>query len=147
MIIDTLENLGKYAAMNPLFEQVVAYFAVNPPAVNEPGRVEIGGADLVVNYNIAQGKTPEQARLETHDRMTDIQIPLEPETFGYTPRAHLPEAAYDPAADMTLYDGAAELYFTLQPGQFAIFFPQDGHAPAISEQPTIKKIIVKVANP
>lgn len=146
MIIDTLENLGKYASLNPLFPKVVAYFTQNPPAVDEPGRVEIAGSDLFVNYNIAQGKTPEQALLETHDRMVDIQIPLEPETFGYTPRANLPEAPYNAANDMTLYEGAAELYFTLQPGQFAIFFPQDGHAPAISEQPTIKKIIVKVAN-
>ena len=144
MIIDTINNLGKYASLNPLFPKVIDYFAQNPPAVNEPGKVELQGADLFVNYNIAKGKSPDEAKLETHNRMLDIQIPLEPETFGYTPRPNLPEAPYDSAADMTLYDGKAELYFTLQPGQFAIFFPWDGHAPAISEAPTIKKIIVKV---
>lgn len=146
MIIDTLDNLPKYAALNPLFPEIIAYFYQCPPAVDEPGKVVIKEGELIVNYNIAQGKTPEQAKLETHNRMVDIQIPLEPETFGYTPRPNLPASTYDSAADMTLYDGAAELYFTLQPGQFAIFFPQDGHAPAISTQATIKKIIVKVAN-
>lgn len=146
MVIDTLENLRKYAALNPLFPAIISYLEQNPPAVEKPGQVVLKEGELIVNYNIAQGKTPEQAKLETHNRMVDIQIPLEPETFGYTPRPNLPEAPYDEGADMTLYDGAAELYFTLQPGQFAIFFPQDGHAPAITPRDTIKKIIVKVKN-
>ncbi|MBR3398726.1 MAG: YhcH/YjgK/YiaL family protein, partial [Prevotella sp.] len=31
-----------------------------------------------------------------------------------------------------------------QPGEFAIFFPQDGHAPCISQEEGIKKAIFKV---
>ena len=55
----------------------------------------------------------------------------------------LPEAEYDAAIDMTLYDGAATDYITVKPGMFALFFPEDGHAPGIT--PTgLKKIIIKV---
>ena len=32
----------------------------------------------------------------------------------------------------------------VQPGQFAIFFPQDGHMPCITDAPEIKKAIFKV---
>jgi biofilm protein TabA len=37
----------------------------------------------------------------------------------------------------------AETYVTVKPGMFAIFFPQDGHAPGITPD-GVKKVIVKV---
>ena len=36
------------------------------------------------------------------------------------------------------------VYITCHPGMFAVFFPQDGHAPCISFEPEIKKAIFKV---
>jgi beta-galactosidase beta subunit len=33
---------------------------------------------------------------------------------------------------------------TVKPGQIVIFFPQDGHAPCIIDEPEIKKAIFKV---
>ena len=38
----------------------------------------------------------------------------------------------------------AQTYFTVKPGQMVVFFPQDGHAPCISDKPAIKKAIFKV---
>ena len=49
-----------------------------------------------------------------------------------------------PLKDVTKYDGPAETYFTCKPGEMAIFWPQDGHAPCISELPEIRKAIFKV---
>ena len=76
MIIDTIENLGLYAALNPLFSKVVEYIQHTDLNAQEPGKVQIQGTDLFVNYNTSKGKTPEQARIETHNKMIDIQIPL-----------------------------------------------------------------------
>ena len=147
MIIDTLENLGKYAALNPLFPKVVEYIQQTDLCAQEPGKVLIEGTDLFVNYNVSKGKTPEQARIETHNKMIDIQIPLNvPETMGYTPRAALPEAEYNAEKDISFYPGLAKTYVTVHPGEFAIFFPQDGHAPCVSDEPEIKKVIFKVKN-
>ena len=42
-------------------------------------------------------------------------------------------------------DLAADSYVTCLPGMFAIFFPQDGHAPCIAGVPEIKKAIFKVS--
>ncbi len=109
------------------------------------GKHLIKGTDLFVNIQVAKGKSCESALLETHKKMIDIQIPLSTsETYGYTPLKDLPEAEYNEEKDITKYEGAAATYVTCKPGEFAIFFPQDGHAPCISEQAEIKKAIFKV---
>lgn len=145
MVIDTLENLGKYVSLNPLFKDVVDFIQSNDLNKLEAGKHQIKGADLFVNIQVAKGKAKAEALLETHKKMIDIQIPLsEPETFGYTPLADLPEAEYNEEKDITKYEGAADTYVTCKPGEFAIFFPQDGHAPCISDSPEFKKAIFKI---
>ena len=145
MVIDTLENLGKYVSLNPLFKDVVEFVKSNDLNSLELGKHQIKGADLFVNVQMAKGKTKEAAVLETHKKMIDIQIPLSaPETYGYTPLCDLPEAEYNAEKDITKYEGLADTYVTCKPGEFAIFFPQDGHAPCVSDQAEIKKAIFKV---
>lgn len=145
MVIDTLENLEKYVSLNHLFKDVVAFIKAHDLNVLKTGKYEIKGTALFVNVQVAKGKTKDAAVLETHKRMIDIQIPLSTnETFGYTPLASLPDAEYDQVKDITKYEGAAETYVTCRPGEFAIFFPQDGHAPCISDAAEIKKAIFKV---
>lgn len=145
MIVDTLKNLEKYVSLNPLFEKVVEYLENNDLNAHEEGKVMIEGERLFVNYCLAGGKTKDDAKLETHDKMIDIQIPLScSEIMGYTPREDLPVMPYDAEKDLTFYDGLAQQYITVKPGMFAIFFPQDGHAPCVSENEQIKKVIFKV---
>lgn len=145
MVIDTIDNLEKYVSLNPLFKDVVEFIKSNSLDNLETGKHLIKGADLFVNVQMAKGKTKDAAVLETHKKMIDIQIPLSaPETYGYTPLCDLPEAEYNEEKDITKYVGAAETYVTCKPGEFAIFFPQDGHAPCISEESELKKAIFKV---
>ncbi|MDE6011395.1 MAG: YhcH/YjgK/YiaL family protein, partial [Prevotella sp.] len=115
-------------------------------ATMEAGKYPIKDKDLFVNITTAKGKAPDEAVLETHIKMIDIQIPLDgPETYGYTPLCSLPEVEYNAEKDITKYpDLMAESFIDCQPGMFAIFFPQDGHAPCISMAPEIKKAIFKV---
>lgn len=146
MIIDDLKNLKNYESVNPLFAKVIEFLKNNDLKAMEPGKYEIEGKDLFLNLTVAKGKTPDQAVLETHDKMIDIQIPIsDAETFGYTPRENLPAAAYNAEKDITkIPDLAAESYITCQPGMMAIFFPQDGHAPCIAAVPEFKKAIFKI---
>lgn len=144
MIIDTIDNLVKYAALNPLFGKVAEFISQNDLLKMEVGKYEIEGKDLFLNRATAKGKTREEARIESHDHMIDIQIPLNvPEQMGYTPRKDLPECEYNDAKDITFYPGLAKEYVTIYPGQFVIFFPQDGHAPCVSEV-EVEKAIFKV---
>jgi YhcH/YjgK/YiaL family protein len=146
MIIDTLDNLGKYAALNPLFADVVDFLKSNDLQTMEPGKYPIKDKDLFLNLSLAKQRTKDTAFLETHVEMIDIQIPITcPETFGYTPLCDLPAFEYNAEKDITKYgDTKAQTYVTVNPGQFAIFFPQDGHAPCIIEKEEIKKAIFKV---
>ena len=146
MIIDTLDNLAKYVDVNPLFADVVEFLKKNDLATMESGKYPIKDKDLFVNITTAKGKAPDEAVLETHVKMIDIQIPIDaPETYGYTPLCRLPEEEYNAEKDITKYpDLMAESFIDCQPGMFAIFFPQDGHAPCIAGVPEIKKAIFKV---
>ncbi len=145
MVIDTLDKLSLYESVNPLFKDVVEFVKNNDLASMEEGKYPIQGGDLFVNIQVAKGKTPDEAVLETHVKMIDIQIPLSGvETYGYTPLCNLPEAEYNEEKDITKFPGlASDSYVTCQPGMFAIFFPQDGHAPCIAAEP-IKKAIFKI---
>jgi YhcH/YjgK/YiaL family protein len=146
MIIDTIENLGKYVTLNPLFADVVEFLKNNDLQTIEAGKHFIKDKDLFVNIQVAKGKTQEAAVLETHIEMIDIQIPITcEETFGYTPLRDLPDFEYNAEKDITKYgDTMAQTYVTLKPMQMGIFFPQDGHAPCISDNAEIKKAIFKV---
>ena len=146
MVIDTLDNLKQYESMNPLFAEVTEFLKSHNLQEMEEGKVAINGDRLFVNITTAKGKTPDEAVMETHEKMIDIQIPLSgAETYGYAPLCNLPKAEYNAEKDITKYPQlAADSYVTCQPGMFAIFFPQDGHAPCIATEP-IRKAIFKVA--
>ena len=146
MIIDKIENLKNYASVNPLFPKVVEFIEQNDLDKLEPGKHEIVGKDLFVNIQMAKGRSPEEAVIETHDKMIDIQIPITaPETYGYTQRDQLPKETYNAEKDITkIPDLAADSYVTCQLGMMAIFFPQDGHAPCIAAVPEFKKAIFKI---
>lgn len=146
MIIDTIENLNKYVGLNPLFADVIEFLKANDIRTMEPGKYPIRDKDLFLNLTVANGRGSENAVLETHVNMIDIQIPIScEETFGYTPLCDLPAFDYNAEKDVTLYgDTKPQTYVTLKPMQMAIFFPQDGHAPCIADNPEIKKAIFKV---
>ena len=146
MIIDRLENLIKYAALNPLFADVIEFIQDHDLQNLEVGKYPIRDNNVFLNLQMAKGRGMEVAVLETHIEMIDIQIPIsDEETFGYTPLQDLPDYEYNSEKDITKYgETKAQTYFTVKPGQFVIFFPQDGHAPCITSQTEIKKAIFKI---
>ena len=152
MIIDDFQAFDHYLGLNPLFPAVAEFLRQTDLNSLPTGITKIQGDDLFINVQEAPVKTRREARFETHRRMIDIQVPIGgAEEYGWAPIGALPATTYDEASDMCFHDPAAPqtpedvaaTYFTLTPGQFAIFFPQDGHAPAIT--PTgLRKAIIKV---
>ena len=144
MVVDKLENLEKYVSLNPLFAKAVEYLKSTDLDAHEIGKITLKEGELMVNFSQTRPKTKEEAKLETHNQFIDIQIPLSGvEVMGYTPRTDLPEEEYNAEKDITFYKGLAKDYLTITPGMFAIFFPQDGHAPGVTSN-GVKKVIVKV---
>lgn len=152
MIIDDLKQFDRYVGLNPLFAVVADYLDKTDLSTLPVGITHIQGDDLFINVQEAPVKTRLEARFETHRRMIDIQIPISgDEEHGWAPAHMLPEAEYNAETDMTLHDPVAPLtpediattYFTLRRGQFAVYFPSDGHAPAITTT-GLRKAIIKV---
>ena len=147
MILDLLENLKSYEALNPHFSKVVDFLQKTDLAALPLGRNEICGDAVYANVMEVKPKSKEEAFIEIHRRYIDIQIPISgDELMGYTPLNELPAPDYIESDDAALYEAgiAARDYFNVKNDQFVIFFPQDGHAPAITPAP-LKKIVVKVA--
>lgn len=147
MIIDKIENLKNYVGVNRHFSKVIEFLETNDLGMLENGKHEIDGPDCFVNIMDTKGKTKEEAVMETHRRMLDIQIPLDAdETYGYTPTADLPEAEYNEAKDVTKYPGVqGESFITCHPGMMAVFLPEDGHQPCIGTAENIHKAVIKIA--
>ena len=142
-----LDNLKLYEALKPHFQKVVNFLQSVDLKALPLGRNEICGDNVYANVMEVKPKSKDEAFIEIHRRYIDIQIPLSAdETMGYTPISELPEADYDSAGDAAVYPVGmpARDYFNVHKGEFTIFFPQDGHAPAITTVP-LKKVVIKVA--
>ncbi len=146
MIIDDVAGSARTEALHASFRMVFDYVKTHD-LVNAPlGRVELDGADVYINIVEVEGKCKSDAVLEVHNDYIDIQFPIcGRETFAWKPRRKLKEekTAYQEKDDIAFYADRPVLYFTLSEGEFAVFFPEDGHAPCIGEG-KIKKAIAKV---
>lgn len=76
MVVDKLENIEKYASLNPLFAQAIEFLKSHDLNALEVGKTELKGKELLVNVAQTKPKTKEDAKLETHRDFIDIQIPL-----------------------------------------------------------------------
>jgi len=147
MIIDTLENASKYFTVHPLFEQAFKYIQQTNLANTPDGKYDISEG-LKAIFSNAQGKTREAsiAKFECHNNHIDIQVCIAgKEELGWKPRAKclIENGAYNPDKDVQLYSDTPDMYFHLTDDQFAIFFPEDVHAPMISDG-YVYKLVVKV---
>ena len=146
MVLDVLDNFGKYAALNPYFSLVDAFMRTHQLEELALGTYNIKGEDVVLKIEQAMGKSRTEAVLESHRQMIDIQIPLQqPETFGLSALTSLPVVPYSSEKDISFYpEVAAQNYITCPLGAFMIFFPEDAHAPCIAPNASFKKAIFKV---
>ncbi|MCD7962706.1 MAG: YhcH/YjgK/YiaL family protein [Rikenellaceae bacterium] len=146
MVIDSLKNCAKYSGLNPHFAKAFYFIATNDLASLEPGRHEVDGDNVYANIVHGTLKPKEAAKLEIHNNYIDIQICIKgQETFGWIKREAcvMPEGDYNSEKDILFLNDQETTYFTLNDGEFAIFFPEDGHTPMIGEG-EIKKCIIKV---
>lgn len=147
MIIDTLNNASKYASLNPLFAKAFDFINQNDLAILEDGVIQIEDG-LKVIINTANGKTAEAslAKFECHDQNIDIQVCVKGlETIAWKPREKCatPNGDYNSEKDVRFFSDDPDMFFQLTDGQFAIFYPEDVHAPMIGEG-EIKKLVFKV---
>jgi len=146
MVLDLISNSQKYESMHPLFKQAFDFLKNTDFSQLQPGKIYLDGDNLFVNYAECKTKTVETAKMETHQKYIDIQVAVEKaEVMGYIPAAELkqPMDVYNEAKDIQFFYDKATAMINVAPGQFVIFWPEDGHQPAIAEG-TWRKVIIKV---
>ena len=148
MIVDTVQNAPRYFSSHPLFAKAFDYISNTDLHNMEPGRYEIDADNLKAIISNKKGMTAAEsvAKFECHDRYIDIQFCIRGvEQIGWKPREKCttPNGGYNEEKDVRFYNDPPDMYFQLTDGQFAIFFPDDVHAPMIGED-EIKKLVVKV---
>jgi biofilm protein TabA len=147
MIIDTLDNAAKYYSVHPLFQKAFEHLLAADLNSLEVGKYDVSDG-LKVAVMEKQGMTKEEsvAKFECHNKHIDIQLCISgSETIGWRPRntCSSQKGDYNEEKDVLFFNDAPDMYFGLKDRQFVIFFPEDVHAPMISEG-VVKKLVVKV---
>ena len=147
MIIDTLKNASKYYSAHPLFAKAFDYINQTDLANAPDGKSDIADG-LKAIFSNSPGKTKEASlsKFECHNKNIDIQVCINGlETIGWKPREKCitTNGDYNAEKDVQFYNDTPDTFFQLTSGQFAIFFPEDVHAPMIGDG-EIKKLVIKV---
>ena len=148
MIFDALANAQAYRHLGPRIARGLDWLADFSPQQPD-GRYDIDGDNLFALVQSYDTVPPADKKFESHRDYLDIQyVATGHEIIHYAPLRDLqPVTAYDNQKDFLLYgdpEKATPLNFS--PGQFAIFYPQDGHKPGCMNggRVAIKKVVIKV---
>jgi YhcH/YjgK/YiaL family protein len=146
MILDKLENADRYFSLHPAFAKAFQWLRAQAPGGLPAGRAEISGDRLYASVMRESGRGQAAAKLETHRRYMDIQYLADgSDLMGW---AHtgpgLKSLGYDSAKDLEFYTCRPATWIPVPAGHFAIFFPEDAHAPMAGTEEMVK-IVVKVA--
>jgi|WetSurMetagenome_2_1015567.scaffolds.fasta_scaffold123657_2 biofilm protein TabA len=146
MILDSLNNASKYFHLNSYFKQAFEFIQKKDLVNMKSGKYFLDGDNLYLSIAEIDGKEQGSSRIEAHKKYIDIQIVLcGQETMGWKPLELCTHEidSYNSIKDITFFTDRPSTYFTVNPDEFTVFFPEDGHAPAIGNGP-IKKVVVKV---
>lgn len=149
MILDTLANHAQYSCISPRFARAFT-FLQQLPVDAAVGRHEIEGDKIFAFVQQHLTKPMAEAQLEVHRKYIDIQYVVKGrELIYWAPLAQLTTQtmAFDEKVDAALYTGIPEMMpVQVRSGQFALLFPQDGHAPSCAwDVPAeVFKVVVKV---
>lgn len=151
MILDRIENAPLYRGLSPLMDQALQFLMSNAATLT-PGKTSIKDDAIVASVNDYRARPIESVRLEAHRLFADIQVVLAGrETICWSPRdiCRVTEV-YDTKRDVEFYSGHGTSRLVLEPGLFAVFLPDDAHAPGGAapdgENATcaIRKLVIKV---
>jgi YhcH/YjgK/YiaL family protein len=147
MILDALTNADRHAGLHPGFAAAFDFLRRADIAALPVGRREVLEGRVFAIVGKDQGKGRANDRLEAHRKYIDIQFVVSgDEWIGWQDLAACGETGlgYSAEKEIEFYTAAPAKWFRVQPGSFAIFFPEDAHAPLAGEGP-VHKVVMKVA--
>ena len=147
MIVDRLSNAPLYERLNPLFAAGFEFLSRPGTSSLTDGRHPIDGDRVFAIVSRNQGRGRVDSMLEAHRRYIDIQFVVAgQDCIGWMPRADCQRVsqAYDPETDLEFFYDRPDTWLAAPAQVFAIFFPDDAHAP-LGTEGAVHKVVVKVA--
>ena len=132
MILDHIANAKKHEKLHPLFSQAFDFLRRADLVDLAEGKHPILGEQLYASVDIMNGRGRDGARLEAHRKYIDIQYTVSgSETIGWknARECRVPSGAFQQERDVLFYHDKPESWFSVPSGHFAIFYPEDAHAP------------------
>ena len=149
MIYDRWENLSLYAGLNPaIFDRMKDFLKTVTPQT-EAGRHFLIPDQLFADVLYYNTKPLEECKVEVHARFIDVQVILEGcETIASLSTAGLTQTDKNESRDFELFayqPGKPEVRFPVKAGEFAVFFPGEGHLTGLNpERTAIRKVVFKI---
>ncbi|MBQ8183764.1 MAG: YhcH/YjgK/YiaL family protein [Clostridia bacterium] len=148
MIYDKVENMGIYFNNLPNFEKVPAEYRKFIESPFNEGRIDIDGDNLWCNVASYEVNPDNPLKYEAHKEYADVQIMVDgEELFGWanTNECIITED-FKEGCDIAFMDAPNGQFFALRKGYFAVFFPEDAHAPCRKSEnaDTAHKLVFKV---
>jgi len=146
MYLAKLAHAKRIYPLNEQFEKIFDYLRNHDLLTMPLGRIELDGDAVFINNALEDAVSQASQVLEVHQQYLDIHILLEGhERIGWKALEDLSvlKQAYDAQKDFALYDEQPSTFVDLYPGDMAIVFPEDAHAPIIGEG-KIRKAVVKI---
>ncbi len=147
MILSQIKEADRYLSIHPHFAKAFAFLAQYGLAELAKGRHEIDGDNVYAMVIKGTGQTRSKAKLEVHRKYIDVQYVISgSDDMGWMDLKACKDSLgpYDPQDDAELFADTPSTWVSVSPGDFAIFFPEDAHAPAGGEN-EFHKVVVKVA--
>lgn len=146
MILDRIAAADRYVPLHPRFTTAFQFLRSADLAGLADGEHEVDGRRLYVSVESVQGRGRDGVTIEAHRRYIDIHVAIHGrDEIGYRPLAECRDVKlpYDDARDCALFHDRPESWIALPAGWFAIFDPEDGHAP-LATTDSVRKAVVKV---
>ena len=147
MILSTLSSADCYASLHPLFPCAFDFMRKTDLLSLASGRYPIIDRQLLVIVENVPGRTRADALLECHRKYIDIQLVLAGmDEMGWKTLADCREPVSDYSAekDIQFFHDTPTIWIATPPNAFCIFFPEDAHAPLVSNG-QVRKAIFKIA--
>lgn len=147
VVVDNLVNADRYYDRHPGFRAAFEFLRTQKLDSLTTGRLAIDGERLYAIVSRDKGRGKAAAKLEAHRKYIDIQYVIAgDEVIGVRPAADCRDiaVAYDATRDIGFFADPPVKWVALPPGTFAIFFPEDAHAPLAGEG-GLRKVVVKIA--
>ncbi len=146
MILDRLENAKLYRPLGATIAAALDYLGRTDFSKIPAGRHELDGDRVFVIVQRGPLKPLTEVLWEAHRQYIDVQYVVEGiERMGHALLRDglTARQAYDPQKDFITYDTTGD-FFDVRAGSFALFAPQDIHAPGlVSDLPEASEKVCK----